>query len=239
MTSENRINVDPSSRGVYKVGGISLFVAGVIPFLLLLLVIILQQTIPVPALEILEAPSAPTAWFLLAALGELLLMPGGLGLYLSLKDVKKTHMLIATSLWILATPMFLASRGLIIALSQISARYLDTTNETMKAAYLASAELAIETQSIFSYMALILLSVASIIIGSVMLKGVYGRVTGILAIAAGILTLFTPFEVIIEVPFLILFAGIILGAAWQISAGAKLYRLGQKAFGTVPAMASD
>jgi hypothetical protein len=100
MTSENRINVDPSSRGVYKVGGISLFVAGVIPFLLLLLVIILQQTIPVPALEILEAPSAPTAWFLLAALGELLLMPGGLGLYLSLKDVKKTHMLIATSLWV-------------------------------------------------------------------------------------------------------------------------------------------
>lgn len=239
MTNEKRINIDPSWKGVYKVGGISLFVAGAIPFLFLLSVVILQQTLPVPAQEALEDPTAPTALFLLAALGELLLMPAGLGLYLSLKGVKKTHMLIATSLWVLATPMFLASRGLIIALSQISARYLDTTNETMKAAYLASAELAIETQSIFAYMVLILLSVASIIIGSVMLKGVYGKVTGYMVIAAGILTLFTPFGVIIEVPFLISFTGIVLGAAWQIVAGVKLYKLGQDAFSTVPTLASN
>jgi hypothetical protein len=226
MTNEKRINIDPSWKGVYKASGISLFVAGVIPFLFLLSVIILQQTIPVPAREALEDPAAPTYLFLLAALGELLLMPAGLGLYLSLKDVKKTHMLIATSLWVLATPMFLVSRGLIISLSQISGRYLDTTNEIMKAAYLASAELAIETQSICAYMALILLSVASIIIGSVMLKGVYGKVTGYLVIAAGILTLFTPLRVLIEIPFLISFTGVVLSAVWQIVVGVKLYKLG-------------
>ena len=227
MTKEKQIHIDPSWKGMYKAGGFSLFVAAVVPFLMLISVVILQQTIPVPAQEALEDPTAPTALYLLAALGELLLMPAGLGLYLSLKDVMKNHMLIATSLWVLASIMFLVSRGLLIALSQISGRYLDTTNEIMKAAYLASAELAIETQSIYSYMALILLSVASIIIGTVILKGSpFGKRIGYLAIAAGILTLFTPFGVIFEIPFLIFFSGIVLGAAWQIVVGVKLYKLG-------------
>ncbi len=227
MTNDKGINIDPSWKGVYKVGGICLFVAGVIPFIFLFFVIILQQTIPVPAQEILENPTAPTSLYLLATLGELLLMPAGLGLYFSLKDVKKTNMLIGSALWILATPMFLVSRGLLLSPSQISGRYLDTTNEMMKAAYLASTELAIETQSMYAYMALILLSVASIIIGLVMLKGVYGKATGYLAIAAGILTLFTPLGVLIEIPFLILFFGVILSATWQIVAGFKLYKLGK------------
>lgn len=227
MTTESRFNVDPSWRGVYKVSGISLLIAGVIPFLFILSVLILQQTIPVPAQVALEDPTAPTALYIFAVLGELLLMPAGLGLYLSLKGVNKNQMLIATSLWVLATPMFLISRGLLIALSQISARYLATTNDTMKTAYLAAAELAVEAESIYSYMALILLSVASIIIGSVMLKGVYGKVNGYIAIAAGILTLFTPLGVVIEVPIIILFSGIVLGATWQIIAGVRLYKLGR------------
>jgi hypothetical protein len=210
---------------VYKAGGISLFVAGIIPFIYLLSVIILQQAIPIPTQETLENPSVPTYLFLLAALGELLLMPAGLGLYLSLKGIKQTNMLIATALWVFATPMFLVSRGLIFSLSQISRSYLETTNEMMRTAYLVSAELAIETQSIFAYMALILLSVASIIIGSVMLKGIYGKATGYLVIAAGIMTLFTPIGILIEIPFLISFTGVVLSAAWQIVAGVKLYKL--------------
>ena len=225
MTSVNQINIDPSWRGVYRAGGISLFIGGIIPFIFLFFVILLGQTIPVPAQQALEDPKAPTYLYLLAALGELLLMPAGLALYLTLKDFKKNTMLIATSLWVLATPMFLAGRGLLIALSQISERYLSTTNEIMKAGYLASAELAIEVQSIYSYMALILLSVASIIIGSVMLKGGFDRITGYMVMAAGILTIFTPIGVIIEVPFIILFAGVILSALWQVVVGIKLYKL--------------
>ncbi|WP_445475646.1 hypothetical protein ACT9XH_02580 [Methanococcoides methylutens] len=96
----------------------------------------------------------------------------------------------------------------------------------MKAAYLASAELAIETQSIYAYMGLILLSVASIIIGLVMLKGLFGKLIGYPVIFAGIWTLFTPFGVILELPFIIPFMSLILGATWQIVVGAKLYKLG-------------
>jgi hypothetical protein len=227
MTKEKGFGIDPSWKGVVKWGGLSLFAAGAVPVIFILAVFISQQSIPPLAKEVLEDPLAPTALFILAALGELLLIPGGLGLYFALKDVRKTAMFFATALWLVASIMFLASRGIIIALSQISDSYLNTTDETMKAAYLASAELAIETQGIYAYMALICLSVASIIIGVVMLKGDFGKRIGYLVIAAGILTLFTPFQVIMEVPTIILFIGIVLGAVWQLVVGARLYKLGK------------
>ena len=59
-----------------------------------------------------------------------------------------------------------------------------------------------------------------------MLKGVYGEVTGYLVIAAGILALSTPVRVLIETPFLISFAGVVLSAVWQLVVGVKLYKLG-------------
>jgi hypothetical protein len=227
MTKEKGFNADLSWKGVMKWGGLSLFAAGAFLVIFILSVFISQQTLPLPAQEVLENPVVPTYLFLLAALGEFLLMPGALGLYFALKDVNKTLMFLATAALVLAVPMFLASRGLIISLSQISGRYLETPNETMKAAYLASAELAIETQNMYATMGLTLLSVASIMIGLVMLKGVFGKHIGYVAIIAGILSLFSPFGVMLGIPVIIPFIGLVLMAVWQIVVGAKLYKLGK------------
>jgi hypothetical protein len=230
MIEEKEFNIDPSWKGVIKWGGFSLFAAGLYPLIFVLLVSIMHQTLPVPAKETLEAPGGPTMFFVFAAIGEMLLMPGVLGLYFALKDVKRTAMFVATGLWLAAVPMFLASRALIISLSQISGRYLNAASETMKAAYLASAEHAIGTESVFSTMALVLLCVASIIIGLVMLKGVLGKRIGYLVIVAGIWTLFTPFGVILlEIPTIIPLTGLILTAIWQLIIGARLYKLGRDA----------
>ena len=225
MSKKNEYKVDPSWSGMYKAGGISLFAAGVIVFIFLFFVISLKQTMPMPALDVLQNPGPSTGLFLLTALGELLLLPAGLGLYLSLKEIDKNRALLAAAFWALVTPMFLVSRGLIISLYEISAGYLGTADEVMQSAYLASAELSIETQSIYAYMGLICLSAGSIIFGLVMLKGIYGRVFGYLVIVAGILTLGTPIGVIIEIPFIVSFTGVVLGAAWQIIGGIKLYKL--------------
>ena len=191
-----------------------MFAAAAILVIFLLSALIMQQPLSVSAEGVLENPVGPTLLFLLAAVGELLLLPGFLALYFSLKDVKKTPMFIATGLLAVGVTMFLASRGLIISLSQISGRYMETTSETMKAAYLASAELAIETQNIYATMGLILLCVASIIIGLVMLKGVFGKRIGYLVIASGILTIFPP-------------VGLTLMAIWQLIVGVKLFKLGK------------
>jgi hypothetical protein len=220
------MSVDPSWKGVYKVGGFSFVAAGVLLFIFVLSVLILQQSLPPSPQAVLENPIPPVTIFLVAGLGEFFLMFGFLGLYLSLKNVKKTHMLIDTGLGLAAIPMFLVSRGQIISLLPISGRYMATTSETLRAAYLASAVLAIELQNTYATMAMILLNVAAIIIGLTMLKGVFGKGIGYLVIVAGILTLFAPFAVSLKVPIIIPFIGLVLTGVWNIVVGAKLYKVG-------------
>lgn len=228
MTKEKESNMDPSWKGVIKWGGLSLFAGAVWVVIFVPAVFITGQTMPVPAKEALESPMRPTMLFLGCIIGELLLMPGVLGLYFALKKVRKTPMFLATALWLITIPMWLASRGLIISLSQISARYVATTSEAMKAAYLASAELALETQNIYSATALMLLCVASVMIGLVMLKGVFGKRIGYVLIVAGIFTFFSPLQVLLGVPTIIPFIGLILTAFWQLVVGLKLYKLGKE-----------
>ncbi len=230
MAKEKKLNIDPSWKGVIKWGGILLIAAAAIALIFFALVIATKQTIPVPAEEALEAPFGPSALFTLAVIGEVLLLPSGLALYFSLKGVKKTPMFIATALWVLCVPMFLASRGQILAISQISSRYLAAMDEAMRASYLASAELALETQNLYAMMGLILLSIASIIIGIVMLKGkeVFGKNIGYFVIAAGAFTLIGAPSVIMEaVPIIFPVIGVILGAIWQFVVGIKLVKLGK------------
>jgi hypothetical protein len=62
-----------------------------------------------------------------------------------------------------------------------------------------------------------------------MLKGAFSKWIGYLVIAAGILTFSTPAGVIMEVPMIIPFIGIVLGGVWQLTVGFKLYRLGREA----------
>ncbi len=226
MAKEKEFKIDPSWNGVIKWGGFSLFAAGFVLVLFILSVIILQQDLPPDAEEVLEDPLAPTYLFLLAAIGELFLLPAVLGLYFALKDVKKTNVFMATVLWVVAIPLFLASRGLIISLALISGDYKDASTETEKAAYLASADHAIETQSVLSAMGLIIISVAFIIIGFVMLKGIFGKRIGYLVIISGILSIFAPFAVYLEIPEIISFTGLILSIFWELAVGAKLYKIG-------------
>jgi hypothetical protein len=228
MTNESIIKIDPSWRGVYKASGLSLFVGGVIIVIFLLSVFIMQVPLPDPETPqaVLENPLPPVILFSLAALGEFLLMPGVLGLYLSLKDVKKAHMLIGTAVWLAAIPMFLVSRGQIISLLPISASYTATTSEIMKATYVASVELVIGTANVYVAMALALLGVGSVIIGLVMLKGVFGKGTGYLVIVAGILILLGTCGVLLEVLAILTLFGLVLTAVWQTVVGVKLYRLG-------------
>jgi hypothetical protein len=220
------MSVDPSWKGLYKVGGFSLVAGGVLLFIFVLSKIIMQQPLVLTPEAVLKNPVPPTISFLIAIIGEVLLMFGFLGLYLALKNVKKTHMLIATGFGLAAIPMFLASRGQIISLLPISGKYMATTSETMRAAYLASATLALARENTYSTMAMVLLNIAVIIIGFTMLKGVFGKGIGYLAIVAGIITIFAPPLAIMGAPVIIPITGLALSGIWNIVAGVKLYKLG-------------
>ena len=220
------MTVDQSWKRVYKSGGFSLFAGGVILVIFLLSVFIFRVALPLTPQVVLENPRPPVTLYLLAALGELLLLPAALGLYLSLKEVNKNYMLVAAASWSLAVTMYLVSRGQIISLLPISGRYIAATSESMRAAYLVSADQVIEVANIYGNMALMLHQAGSIIMGLVMLKGVYGRRTGYFVTVVGTMTFIGTFGVVLRpLSFLTLF-GLMLTAVWQIVVGIKLYKLG-------------
>ena len=150
MTIEKRFNIDPSWKGVIKWGGLSLFLAGVIIIVFVISVGVFQVTLPLDVEEILEDPFVPTSLFVITLVGELLLFPGFLALYFTLKDDDKVKMFLATVIGTLSVVMFLASRGLIISLAQVSGRDLDATDPTIKVAPLASAQVAERTQNVYA-----------------------------------------------------------------------------------------
>jgi uncharacterized protein DUF4386 len=220
------MTVDQSWMRVYKWGGVSLFASGVILVVFLCSVFIFQVDLPLTPQVVLDNPTAPVILYLLAALGELLLLPAALGLYLSLKNVNKNHVLMAAASWSVAAILYLVSRGQIISLLPVSGRYAAATSESMRAAYLASADQAIEAANIYGNMALMLHQVGSIILGLVMSKGVYGRRTGYLVMVVGTMTFIGTFGVVLRpLSFFTLF-GLMLTAVWQIVVGSKLYKLG-------------
>jgi hypothetical protein len=218
--------VDQSWKGVYKSGGFSLFTGGAILVIFLLSVFIFRVALPLTPQAVLENPVPPVTLYLVAALGELLLLPGALGLYLSLKDVKKNHMLIAATFWLVAVCMYLVSRGQIISLLPISSKYMAISSEFTRTAYMVSADRAIEVANIYGNMALMLHQVGAIITGLVMLKGVYGRRTGYLVTVAGTMTFIGTFGIVLRPLSLFTLFGLMLTGVWQIIVGAKLYKLG-------------
>jgi hypothetical protein len=219
------MTVDQSWKGVYKSGGFSLFTSGAILVIFLLSVFIFRVALPLTPQAVLENPVPPVTLYFLAAVGELLLLPAALGLYLSLKDVDKNRMLIAAAFWSVAVSLYLVSRGQIMSLLPIGGRYAAATSESMRAAYLVSADQVIEVANIYGNMALMLHQVGSIIMGLVMLKGVYGRRTGYFVTVVGIMTFIGTFGVVLKpLSFFTLF-GLMLTAVWQIFVGVRLYKL--------------
>ncbi|MCW3977679.1 MAG: DUF4386 family protein [Candidatus Bathyarchaeota archaeon] len=217
---------DQSEKGILKVGGFSLIAAGFVLFLFFIALLVLQTSPTLTPEMMLDNPLPPVSLYTLALFGELLLMPGVLGLYYYLKNVKKTHMLMATALWLGAVISFLISRTQIIALAPLSGRYQAASSELLRTAYLVSTQHAIEASNAFSEMALILLALSSIIIGLVMLKGVFGKGISYLVLVAGILTLLGTTGVLLEPLTILTPFGLILSAIWQIIVGVKLYKLG-------------
>jgi hypothetical protein len=221
------MTVDRSWKGVYKAGGISLFAGGAILVTFLLSVFIFRVDLPLTPQAVLEYPTAPVTLYVLAAIGELLLLPAALGLYLSLKDVDKNFTLIAAAFWSVAVALYLVSRGQIMSLLPVGGRYAAATSEAVRAAYLASADLALEVANVYGNMALMLHQAGSIIIGLVMLKGVYGRRTGYFVTVVATMTFIGTFGVVLRpLSFFTLF-GLMLTAVWQLIVGVKLFRLGQ------------
>jgi hypothetical protein len=79
--SDTKISLEKSEKEIHKVGGFSLIIAGFVLFLFFIALMILQTSPTLTAEMMLDDPVPSVSLYALAAFGELILMPGVLGLY--------------------------------------------------------------------------------------------------------------------------------------------------------------
>lgn len=222
--NQKPIVLDLSWDLVYKTGGLSLIGGGAVLIIFLISIFVFRISLPLEPQAVLENPVAPVALYLLAAFGESLLMPGALAAFLAFRGINKNRALLGATLWLMASLMFLVSRGQIISLYLMSSKYLAATSVTLQTAYLVSADSVIEVANMYGNMSLVLFQSGSILIGSIV-KKVFSKRTGNLVMISASMTIIGTLGVLfMPLAFFTLF-GLIMTAVWQILVGRRLLKL--------------
>jgi hypothetical protein len=111
------------------------------------------------------------------------------------------------------------------SLTILGNKFVAATSDVQKTSYLAAADLANASLAGGFLLHGIPLSIATIIVGSVMLKGIFSKRTAYLGIIAGIVGLIGyPFTALSGLGLPLLIFGI-AASTWLISVSFKLYRL--------------
>ena len=213
-----KLNFDPSWSLIYNTGGKSLIAGGAVLILFLLSIFVFQVSLPLQAQDVLENPTAPVLLYLMAAIGESLLMPGALAAYIILKPAGKNRVLLGATLWVMASLMFLVSRGQTISLYLMSPKYIGASSEALKTVYLVSADAVIEAANMYGNMSLVLFQSGSILIGSIIREAVNKRLGTLVMVSASMTIIGTLGVLFNPLAFFTLF-GLIMTAVWQIQVG--------------------
>jgi hypothetical protein len=223
--------VDRSWKLVYKVGGASLFISGII-FLLVAIFSMVLGPAPSSGEEYLSnlATHVQVAWlnFGLYAISDILFIPVALALYLSLKQENKNAMLIAAGLMVMYSIFDLAITELnSLAAVSLTQQYTAAATATQRAAYIAAADFALATIPIATFFTYLISSVGLVIASLVMFKGVYSKFTGLLGLTAGIEGTIGAFYVFQPSLAGLLIPALLAYGLWGLFAGTRLFKIGR------------
>lgn len=228
MTSE-KMTVDTDGRWLLRVGGISALLIGAA----YVITIVLFAYVGTP-------PSGGEAWLKylagkttrwwailsLSVLTDLLYIPVAASLYLALRHLSRNVMLIAAAFVGLFIVLDLAVTWANYAsLISLSGSYAAAAADAQRESYVAAANYAsavLGTRLEVGY-SIVSLSLAILVIGAVMLKGVFNKATAYLGLATGIVGIasLAGFGVTVIV-------NAVLATVWILLVGYRLFRLGQE-----------
>jgi Domain of unknown function (DUF4386) len=228
--------VDADAKALYRAGGVSAIILGV-SYIVITAVYVLGGAPPDGAEEWLKHLSErPTAWWTilgLSVLTDFLFVPVALAVYVALKHINRNAVLLGASLVISFVVLDLTvTWPNYSSLITLSRDYAALTNDVQRAAIVASARypIAVLTSVLFGVYAILVPSVGILILGLVMLKGTFSRVTAYAGVVSGVLGI-----VAVVGPFFVPglgFAAVIasvLTTVWVLLVGLRLYRLGMTA----------
>ena len=232
-------SVDPNMKGLYRLGGMSGIVLS-ISYIIITLLYVLGGALPDGAEEWLRhlAAHTPEWWAILglSVLTDFLFLFVAWALYAALKEVDSHAMAAGAGFLIMFVVLDLAvTWPNFSALITLSGKYAAAVEDAQRVALVASANYAFEvlSSSLFAIYAILVPALGILIIGWVMLKGAFSKITAWLGIATGILGIIS-----VAGPFFISALGMaailtsVLTTVWVFLAGFQLLRLGR--LSTVP-----
>jgi hypothetical protein len=237
MTTNPMETVDTSWKGLYKWGGVSAMLAGVILFIVMAAALGLGLPASATGESILNWFSGQAAlaytFYGLSIVVDVLLVPVVLALYLTLRGVNKNASLSAAGFLGLALALDLGVTLITwIALITLSQNYAAATSDVQRAAFVATADFAVGITSVSATVyGSIIYAIGPLIMSLVMLKGVFSKATAYVGIVASIAalaygaTVFVPYSSSLGILLAIAF---VLFGVWLLLAGSRLYRLGKR-----------
>jgi len=222
--------VDPSWKALYRWGGILLMIAGLLDLLVIALFLPLVSSITTgdAALKNLagQALLAQIA-FGIDGLDVLFTLPAVLALYLALKGINRNAMLVAAASLGVFTALHLSAVPSTLSLVTLSQNYAAATSDAQRAAYAAVSNYVYYTTVTLEPIYILVASIGILIIGFVMLKGIFSRGVAYLGIAAGILGIVLMLGLLVPALLTLDIVFLLLVAIWNLLVGFKLYRLGR------------
>ena len=227
--------VDPAGKWLYRVGGISALILGLGYLVTIPLFVSVGSASGGAEARLIYLAKNTTGWwaiFGLMVLTDFLFVPVALSLYLALKGINKNVMLLATACVGLFIVLDLAvTWANYAALITLSGDYAAAANAAQRAAFVAAASypVAVLDSIMAGICAILTLSSGILLIGFVMLKGVFNKMTaylGLLTGLSGIVAVVGP--LFISALSAATMINALLATIWIFLVGFRLYQLGQR-----------
>jgi hypothetical protein len=228
---EAGIHVDPTWRGIYRVGGVCMLAFGLIYIIASLLNFIIAvppgDSIAFLGSLVMHATLARVIYGLYSLAGFLLLFAAA-ALYLALKQINKNAMLVASGFLFLFVILDLALTEFnSLTLVTLAQHYATATTDVQRLAYMAAADYGLATIPIATFYSWVVGSLGFLIASVVMLKGIFSKPTAYLGIIINTAGIVGGFYVFIPALVILLSPIIIVWGIWLLMVGFRLYKLGK------------
>lgn len=228
-------SVDPQWKGIYRLGALAAF-ALVIGYIFIIMLYIPVFPFPDEGQAMLEYLNGKTAvwWAIIgvSALTDFLYALIAFSLYQALKGINRPTMVVATGLkWLFVVLELAITWPNYAVLFTSSYGYAAATTDIQRTAYIASANYAttVINSTLMAVYAILIPALGTLLIGLVMRKGIFNKVTAYLGVITGILGVVSvvgPLFISALEPTIILTS--LLTAVWFLLVGLRLFKLGQQ-----------
>jgi hypothetical protein len=232
MSQQSVKGMGESGSRILRVGGIAMVLFGFCYFLGVVFSLVIG---PAPEgvaylTNLADHPLISNMNFVVFIIAHLLLIAAVVALYQALKDTCKIAMILASVILGIFIVFDIAVTELTsLSLVSLAQNYVSSTG-VARDAFLAEAQNALAILPIATLLSFVISSIGFLIVGLVMLKGVFHKLVAVLGIIVGIEGILAGFYVFVPVLGFFLLPSLFTAALWAVLVGVRLNGLARGSF---------